>query len=64
VLNHAPLKKAAATAGAVVVTTFDMKPGTYSWRVRAQYGDSHSWSDWSNAGTFVVAGPSGSAAVL
>jgi hypothetical protein len=64
VLTQAQLKKAAAAAGSLVATTFDMKPGTYSWRVRARYGDSHSWSEWSNAGTFVVAGPTGSAAVL
>jgi len=62
--SEAKLKKSAAAAGSVVVTTFDLDPGTYSWRVRAQYGDSHSWSDWSNSGTFVVVGPVSSPVVL
>jgi cell wall-associated NlpC family hydrolase len=51
------LKTDAAAAGSLVVTTFDLAPGTWSWRVRTKYGDGSQWSDWSNTGTFLVADP-------
>jgi hypothetical protein len=55
--SQARLKGGDAAAGSLVVTTFDLAPGTWSWRVRTKYGDGSQWSDWSNTGTFVVADP-------
>jgi hypothetical protein len=55
--SQAVLKGQSAAAGSLVITTFDMAPGTWSWRVRTKYGDGSQWSDWSNSGTFVVADP-------
>ena len=55
--SQATLKSSDAAAGSLVVTTFDMAPGTWSWRVRTKYGNGSQWSDWSNTGTFVVADP-------
>ncbi len=55
--SQATLKNNDAAAGSLVVTTFDMAPGTWSWRIRSKYGNGSQWSDWSNTGTFVVADP-------
>ena len=41
---QASLKRDAAAAGSLVVTTFDMAQGTWSWRVRTKYGDASQWA--------------------
>ena len=47
------LKGNAAAAGVSSLPADALEPGTYSWRVRAKYGDA-AWSGWSEVGTFVV----------
>jgi cell wall-associated NlpC family hydrolase len=51
------LKHANAALTSLNVATADLVPGTYSWRVRARYGEDEAWSDWSDPGTFVIAEP-------
>ncbi|MEO6351253.1 MAG: DNRLRE domain-containing protein [Candidatus Limnocylindrales bacterium] len=51
------LKKANAALTSLNVATTDLAPGTYSWRVRARYGEGVAWSEWSDPGAFVIAEP-------
>ena len=45
---------AAAQASTLSMPAGDLSAGTYSWRVRARYGDGTRWSPWSNAGSFTL----------
>jgi len=57
VLSHTRMKRDAAAGTSLALATADLAPGTYSWRVRAKYVEGGPWSEWSDAGSFVVIDP-------
>jgi hypothetical protein len=50
------VRSAAVDANGLSLPTDRLAPGTYAWRISTRYADG-SWSDWSEPGSFTVAGP-------
>jgi hypothetical protein len=55
VASNLKLKGKRAAEQVLVLATDELASGTYTWRIRAKYGDDPTWSDWSDAGTFTIA---------
>ena len=64
VVSRTRVKGDAAEQNTMTISTSDLGPGTYSWSVRAKYGDDTDWSNWSDAGTFTIAAPEPTELVL
>ncbi|HUR16771.1 MAG TPA: DNRLRE domain-containing protein, partial [Candidatus Limnocylindrales bacterium] len=57
ILTDTKLKGRHAGDLTLAIPTGDLEAATYSFRVRARYGEGAAWSSWSDAGTFTIAAP-------